>query len=263
MALDFRFYPLGLLFRTRQPLRFPEGAAANVLRGAFGTLLEGEAYQRIFAPSRDQGPSGLADAPRPFVVRASHLDGRSVEEGELFSFQIPYFETNCPMIDNVVRAFEGWNRAELIEVTGRSPLSIDLERCAPEVDRVTVSFLTPTELKVEGRLAPQPEFGILAARIRDRLSTLRALYGEGALAIDFREFAARAARVRMTRCELHQIDTRRRSSRTGQTHSIGGFTGDACYEGTLAEFVPYLRAAEWTGVGRQTVWGKGAIAGHC
>ncbi len=51
----------------------------------------------------------------------------------------------------------------------------------------------------------------------------------------------------------------RRSSRTGQTHSIGGFIGEAEYEGDLREFVPFLRAAKWTGVGRQTVWGKGEI----
>jgi hypothetical protein len=28
----------------------------------------------------------------------------------------------------------------------------------------------------------------------------------------------------------------------------------------MAEFLPYLEAARWTGVGRQTVWGKGEIA---
>ena len=35
--------------------------------------------------------------------------------------------------------------------------------------------------------------------------------------------------------------------------------GVAEYEGELGEFVPFLEAAQWTGVGRQTVWGKGAI----
>ena len=39
----------------------------------------------------------------------------------------------------------------------------------------------------------------------------------------------------------------------------GGFVGEADYEGNLTEFVPFLKAAEWTGVGRHTVWGKGAI----
>jgi hypothetical protein len=55
------------------------------------------------------------------------------------------------------------------------------------------------------------------------------------------------------------MDIERRSSRTGQVHPIGGFVGEAEYEGDLAEFVPYLHAARWTGVGRQTVWGKGEI----
>jgi hypothetical protein len=63
----------------------------------------------------------------------------------------------------------------------------------------------------------------------------------------------------MTRCETRRLDIRRRSSRTGQAHGIGGFSGFAEYEGDLAEFVPWLEAAQWTGVGRQSVWGKGEI----
>jgi hypothetical protein len=27
----------------------------------------------------------------------------------------------------------------------------------------------------------------------------------------------------------------------------------------MGEFMPYLRAAKWVGIGRQTVWGKGVI----
>ena len=42
-------------------------------------------------------------------------------------------------------------------------------------------------------------------------------------------------------------------------HPIGGFTGTAEYVGDLAEFLPWLRAARWVGVGRQTVWGKGDV----
>lgn len=64
----------------------------------------------------------------------------------------------------------------------------------------------------------------------------------------------------MTRCNIANVDIERRSTRTGQTHSIGGFIGEAEYEGDLREFLPFLKAAQWTGVGRQTVWGKGQIA---
>ena len=64
----------------------------------------------------------------------------------------------------------------------------------------------------------------------------------------------------MISCNVRHVAIERRSSRTGQTHPLGGFIGNAKYHGDLSEFVPYLRAAEWTGVGRQTVWGKGEIA---
>jgi hypothetical protein len=258
VALDFKFYPLKLTFRARERLKFPAGKATNVLRGAFGMLLEGEPYQRLFSPSLSEGPSGLADAPRPFVIRAAHLDGVVVEPGESFWFQFHYFETRQPRIEEIVRAFGEWNRAELIDASCRS-LTLDLECGTEVVPRLLVRFRTPTELKVEGGLAVRPEFGILAARVRDRISTLRSLYGEGALEIDFRAFADCASRVRITRCELLHFEAERRSSRTGQRHSIGGFTGEVSYEGDLARFVPYLKAAQWTGVGRQTVWGKGEI----
>jgi CRISPR-associated endoribonuclease Cas6 len=108
-------------------------------------------------------------------------------------------------------------------------------------------------------VADRPEFGILFGRLRDRISTLRALYGPGPLEIDFRGMGERAAQVRMTRCELQRSEVDRLSSRTGQRHPLGGFVGEAQYEGELGEFLPYLRAGKWTGVGRQTVWGKGEI----
>src|SRR5262249_24057018 len=142
---------------------------------------------------------------------------------------------------------------------GPAPMELNLDAGPEQVDRVRVRFTTPTELKSGQQLTERPEFAVLAARIRDRLSTLRECYGEGPLAIDFRAFGERAARVRMTRCEIGRVEVERRSSRTGQVHPIGGFVGEAEYEGELAEFVPYLKAAKWTGVGRQTVWGKGVV----
>ena len=123
--------------------------------------------------------------------------------------------------------------------------------------RVRVHFITPTELKG----AAQPEFGILLARIRDRISTLRELYGDGPLPLDFKAFGERASRVTMTRCELVPVAAERISRATGQRHSLGGFTGVLPnMRVTSAEFLPYLEIARWTGVGRQTVWGKGEIA---
>lgn len=265
--------------------------AGNVLRGAFGAALreqvcgpdcagghrQGCLYARMFEPRATRGgPSGFADWPRPFVFRVRELDGRTFAAGDRFGFGMHLFEVREPGIASIAETFArladeglgpGRGRADFLGVESLGadgelsdgPMELSLEPPAERVERVAVEFLTPFELKSEGRLLERPEFGALAARIRDRVSLLRELYGEGPAAVDFKGFGERAARVRMTRCEIARVETARRSSRTGQTHSIGGFTGEAEYEGELREFVPWLRAAEWTGVGRQTVWGKGEI----
>jgi hypothetical protein len=102
-------------------------------------------------------------------------------------------------------------------------------------------------------------FSVLFARVRDRLSTLRSIYGEGPLPIDFRALAKRADLIQTVKSDLHYLNVTRRSARTGDEHGIGGVEGTVDYEGDLTEFLPYLRAASWTGVGRHTVWGNGVI----
>lgn len=259
-------YPLRFSFLALNPIDFPRGKAANTLRGAFG------AYAPMFASRASDGPSGLRDLPRPFVFRAAHLDGRHVAAGDEFRFDMNLFDVSSGATVRVVQAFQQIKtlgarrgRVEFKAVESRIdggelpvPLKLDLGTTT-RATRLRVRFVTPTELKSGRRIVERPEFGILAARIRDRVSALRKLYGPGPLEIDFRGFGERAEKISMTRCEMRRVEAQRRSSRTGQTHSIGGFVGEAEYQGELTEFVPYLHAAEWTGVGRQTVWGKGEI----
>jgi hypothetical protein len=138
------------------------------------------------------------------------------------------------------------------------PISIPLDPViSAQTHNLRVEFLTPTELKSGDQLASRPEFEVLFARARDRVSTLRTLYGAGPIAIDFPAMGKRAAAIRMTHCDLRQVAAVRRSSRTGKVHGIGGFVGLTEYEGSLTEFLPYLEAAQWTGIGRHCVWGNG------
>ena len=258
--MHFSLYPLRLRFRACEPLSFPADAAANRLRGGLGAILHKFDAASLFQPASVSGPSGLRDCPRPFVFRAHHLNGADIAAGETFQFDFYWFNLKRESLDLVIRAFGELPGATLLTIRGReAPLQISLDPPAGRVDRVTLCFETPTELKSGGLTVEQPEFGVLAARLRDRISTLSAMYGDGPLTLDFHEFGERAARVRMTRCDIRQVEASRRSARTGQIHSLGGFVGHAEYEGDLAEFLPYLRAAQWTGVGRQTAWGKGAL----
>ena len=250
-------------FAARDSIRFPPGQAGNVLRGALGSILRkstcAEDYSRIFEPAAPAfaagaGPSGLADWPRPFVIRAAPLDGQTLKPGDPFSFGLNLFQVRNPAVEHFTHAFMQW--AHLLSVE-HSQVAVDLAPRTAPISRIRVEFQTPTELKAaDGNVS---DFPMLVARVRDRLSTLRSLYGAGPLEIDFRGLAARARSVRTVRSELRQVAVERRSSRTGQRHGIGGLIGFAEYEGDLAEFVPYLQAAYWTGVGRHCTWGNGQI----
>ena len=245
---------------------FPQGKAGNVLRGALGQVLD----VRLPKPGETQlanRPSGLEEPPRPFVLRAAHLDGRRFAPGEIFSFDVHIFE----MRDSTPELFEGAfaelartglgprrGRVDLIRPVVTTPVSLNLNGGTEETKRITIEFRTPTELK-GNRSRDSLPFGVLFARIRDRISTLRGLYGEGPLPISFKTLSNRADLVREVKSDLRYQDVSRRSSRTGAVHAIGGLTGTVEYEGELAEFLPWLRAAWWTGVGRHTVWGNGVI----
>lgn len=255
----FDLFPLRYRMIARAVLDLPVGEAANLLRGRLGKALRQncpEMYQRLFAPRADSGPSGLRNAPRPFVLRVHHLEGVRLAPGDPFEIRVNLFEMQPSLIAVIRDALCAAASSDCIEIEGTEPLRLDLAPAPSPVRRLRVQFLTPTELKPSG----PPEFAVLFARIRDRVSTLRALYGDGPLAIDFRALGERARAIRMTRCELSDVVAERVSRSTGQRHSLGGFIGVAEYEGDLAEFLPYLEIARWTGVGRQTVWGKGEIA---
>lgn len=285
MSATFDLYALRFRFTACEAIHFPPGKSGNILRGSFGRIFKkltckpdcidarqcahrsACAYARLFEPASasDEGPSGLLDWPRPFVFRASHLDGVTVASGANFHFGLNVFEMREPAIEHFTRAFKelareglgpGRRQAVLESVEGCEPLRLSLNPKPEPLGRVRVRFLTPTELKG----AERPEFAVLLARIRDRISTLRALYGSGPLDIDFKAMGERASRVEMTRCEIENVEVERLSGRTGQRHSLGGFVGVAEYRGDLSEFAPYLAIARSTGVGRHTVWGKGEIA---
>jgi hypothetical protein len=308
--VKFEFFRLRLHFRAGESIAFPPGQAGNIVRGAFGTMLRAVAcppecpgadscpdratcdYARLFEPRAVQGtgPSGLANRPRPFVLRAAHLDGKHFEAGGRFHLDIHLFDLAHPGFASVTGSFArlaneglgpdrgavellhadlvGLDDAPVIRVSDGntmvlrqtpSPAVIALDPPESHADRIRVHFLTPTELKGGGHHDDPLPFSILFARIRDRLSTLASLYGRGPLPIDFKAMGQRAARVQITRSELTLQRLDRRSSRSGQVHPMGGFTGEVEYEGHLAEFLPYLAAARWTGVGRHTVWGKGQV----
>jgi hypothetical protein len=255
--LDFELLACRISLRAGREIRFPT-RASNTFRGALGFVLP----EAIFRPRSETGPSGMADPPRPFVLQAKELDSLPVTGGS-FGLNLNVFD---PALEPDFR--EAFERLAATGITpARIPLQIEQWRSerialslapAAGVARVKVHFQTATELKGwDGQSLPP--FHTLACRLRDRISGLRSLYGAGPLPVDFKEFGDRAARVATVGGELSHTEAGRTSWRTLRSHPLGGFLGVVEYAGDLGEFVPFIRAAAYTGVGRQTVWGHGQL----
>lgn len=282
---------------TGQDIEWRAGEPANRIRGGLGLALHRLGcdpdctdkddcasgrdclYGQIFAPTSNNGPSGYQNPPRPFVLRAGHLEGKRIRRGERFAFGLHLFDLNPGVMEALCLALAELaadvrlEAVDALDLAGQSrgliwrdrvfaarrPEALELDLSPQEeVGAVEVAFRTPTEVRgwEDGR---RPEFGPLLARLRDRVSTLRGFYGEGPLELDFRGMGERARSVRLVEAEMQRAEAVRRSGRTQQRHPLGGWTGRAKYAGNLGEFWPWLKAGEITGVGHQTVWGKGEM----
>jgi hypothetical protein len=247
------------------------------------------AYARFFEPRLDTGPSGLSDPPRPFVLRPHDAADQTIPPGGWLRLDLHLFDVRTTYLPYLIAALSQLSTTGLGPGRGRAVLRnvfavnergaaaeplfksghmlsdvsfCNIRLCLDPKEAICPSvwlrFVTPTEIKSEGKIVPRPEFRILIARLRDRIAGLDQLYGSGQIEFDWKKLEEGAGQVRIVEASLRNAEVERRSSRTGQVHPIGGFTGRVRYEGAIGPFLPLLKAGEWTGVGRQTVWGKGA-----
>lgn len=132
-------------------------------------------------------------------------------------------------------------------------------KCDGAVQHLTIRFLTPTFLRVDGDVIHRPDYHHVFKRLRDRINALNTFYGDGPLGADFSGLGKRAEKVRTISCDAEWIERSRTSSKTRQRHELSGFVGEATYEGNLAEFLPWLTMGELVHVGKHTAWGNGWI----
>ncbi len=127
--------------------------------------------------------------------------------------------------------------------------------------RITLRFETPLDLKDRGAPVDTPHFGAIIRRLRDRANMLSTFFADGPLALDFKGLSAAADRVALLDFRTRSVSIRRRSSRTGRHHDIGGLVGEATYEGNnLAVLIPLLRLGEAVHLGKHCAFGNGRIA---
>ncbi|HXG53732.1 MAG TPA: CRISPR system precrRNA processing endoribonuclease RAMP protein Cas6 [candidate division Zixibacteria bacterium] len=253
-------------------------------------------YVTVFHPFVPEGSERLSrnpDIPRPFVIKPPLEEKETYAAGDRLSFDmvlvgrirdyLPYFIVTFKELCRVGLG-RGRTPVELVAVESvgadgdttpvytleenivrppRAPLGwADIAGSAGKgrIERgrqITLRFLTPTMLKVDGAVVRHPSFGTILKRLRDRINALSYFYCGAALEIDFKAFGEAADKV-ITRADVTRwVETRRYSRRREVPHDLSGFVGDASFEGDLGPFVPYLKLGEYVHVGKNVVFGNG------
>ena len=225
------------------------GHAGNTFRGALTPLLQ--------------------DRASLVIPRVSGLDRLRVAPGTDYEFGFfllrPDEDLSACLETSVKEIAEsgigaGRGRSRLTGIR-RSDQEFNLSYGTIPCSRIRIRFVTPVELKIAGQSGPPGEFSTLFRRVSQRLRTIwKAQTGSDIPSGTLRDLWSGSTTIQTIVSDLRRDRRFRRSSRTGQSHPIGGFRGSIDYSGELGPYLTWLRAAECTGIGRHTAWGNGEIA---
>lgn len=218
-------------------------------------------------------------APHPFVIEPPPEEKTVYEPGETLRFGVvligkareylPYFIYAFEELGNIgIGRGKGRYRIEEISsgveriYTGetktlRAPAPLELPEQDGPVSRITLKFLTPTRIKYNEQLEPDPEFHVLIRNLLRRVSSLSYFHCQRELNLDFKGVIERAQAVRVVGKELKWIDWERYSARQDTRMKLGGFVGIMAFEGDITEFMPFLRIGEIVHLGKATSFGLG------
>lgn len=251
-------------------------------------------YGYVFETSPPEGSevlSNLSDVPTPFVLEPPADTRTWYEPGEHLDFDLVLVGRGIQYLPYFLAVFEALGEAGLGRRRARfnverveavQPLSgeraavfaagdervrgetksvtsgeVAAEAARLPAARLTLRFLTPTRLKHRDHFVSQPEFHVVVRSLLRRVSSLAYFHGGELWETDFRGIIEAAEAVRTARQETRWVDWERYSTRQGQRMNLGGFVGEATYEGELGPFRPLLALGALIHVGKAAVFGNG------
>jgi hypothetical protein len=126
-------------------------------------------------------------------------------------------------------------------------------------ERLRIELETPMRLVEGGKLVKPESFTFRAffARLLERLTALRARYGDGAPPPDVPALLGTAGEVRIAERRLEWQELFRGSARHRRALPMGGLVGGVTVEGELAPLLPWLVWGTLTHVGKDAAMGNG------
>jgi len=134
---------------------------------------------------------------------------------------------------------------------------IDLDQIKTQLfPQITIHFLTPTQIKKNGKMARDIDMEILLSAILRRYHRLRHYYtdeNKEKFEIDWKL----ARQVKIIHQELRPVHFKRFSNRQKRPVPVDGITGKITFSGNLTPFYPWLKIGEFLHVGKGAVFGLG------
>jgi hypothetical protein len=266
---------------------------SEICKGACGRK-ENCAYGYVFetpVPTNASVLRNLSDVPRPFVIEPPLERKTHYDVGESMDWRIvligngiqhlPYFVLAFKML-GTVGIGKGRHKFTLETVEAIHPytavskpiyssqgdalrsenLSVGFDEIQEQArafssNQITLQFQTPTRIKHQEDYASRPEFHILIRAILRRVSSLYYFHCGEQWETDYRGIIAQAQEIKMTRSNVRWVDWERYSARQDKRIELGGFVGEASYEGNLEPFLPLLLVGQLVHVGKACVFGNG------
>lgn len=230
--------------------------------------------------------------PHPFIIEPSYPHRHFIEKDKALSFSIILIGKGIVYLPHIICAIirmieKGMGKKklkfsleniELQQGDNKNIVIYDNEKLMEhpiiyksysffdksyEANEVTLNFLTPLRIKHQGHLCKDLSFEILMKNILRRLTFLSLFYGEGndkkneLENENINSLLEKAKQINKVSDSTSWVDLSRFSFRQKQSMQLGGIKGKVIFEGSLSEFIPYLKLCELLHVGKNTSFGLG------
>jgi len=231
-------------------------------------------YPRLFEPFAGDGgqpfAGGRPAAPRPYLFEPGD-ERRRFRAGDRLDFELVLLGAAAELASHAAVALGRMGRDGLGARRHRFRLErveqVDgggdgAERPLP-AGPVALRFVTPTRIKVDGRLVGEVDFPTFVERALRRTLELAHFHQPEVDRIAWRRLEGRlvaaAREVRVSEARFRWHDWRRYSNRQNGSMSLGGFVGGMVLEGDLRPFTRLFRTAEVVHVGKGATFGLGRV----
>ena len=289
--MDFAVFQFELVAKDELRLPLYKGSA---FRGLFGHALKRTvcvtnmadcencllrnncAYAYIFETKNVRGEK----VAHPFVLEPPLLERRLFPPGDILKVNLLLVGKAIDYLPYIVYTFRemgkkgiGRNRGKFwlqrVSKDGRTIYDFQEQLVHTEFDKqdlfkipiintgtVKIRFITPTALKVNGRVSKDIDFPILLKALNRRLKAL-SVFHNGKSDYSFNFDFNKASSIKTKSKALEPYNWKRYSSRQSKSIQFDGFIGSIEFEGDIEPFMQLLRIGEIIHIGRGTVYGMG------